>query len=353
MILNETVDVNDGGVSGVMQGGCLEFAPGVIPRFVEKDSKYPISSLSKEIGFGILETVYGIKPNLDFPDGYRVEFSTHPKARGWRHAHTIIWEVEKIDDAQITPYYSWPNLFSVFLGDKVYGLLLAYLIGLNVPRTTVFSRNPRLGLFTFGVPTGSGELWTRTCPKVQEPGRFTTLHKWNDPFQLMETDDPEGKFLASCIVQEGVESIYSGAALTDHDGALILEGVEGVGDQFMLGKAMTEALPNEVQVALRTEYKKAYDCLGDVRFEWAYDGVQVWILQLHVGRSISSGRTIVPGEPDMWVDFEVEKGLEALRSIVAQIHNTNYGISVIGHVGMTSHVADVLRKSGIPSKMQN
>ncbi len=353
VIINETVDVDDGGVSGVLQGGCLEFAPGVIPRFVEKDSPYPISSLPKDIGLAMLEAVYGFRPSLDYPEGFRVEFSTHPKARGWRHLHTIIWEVEELEEVPIPPYYAWPNLFSCFLGDKAYGLLLASLKGLSVPRTTFFSRNSRLGLFTFGEPTGSGEIWTRTCPKVQEPGRFTTVHKWEDPFALMDKDDPESHFLASCIVQEGVESIYSGAALTDFTGNLILEGVKGFGDQFMQGKAKAEALPEELQIALRKVYENAYNIFGDVRFEWAYDGRQVWILQLHVGRSVSSGRTIVPGEAGRWIEFEVEKGLEALRAIVDQASKGNYGISIVGHVGMSSHVADVLRKAGVPAKMQN
>jgi hypothetical protein len=353
VIINETVDVNDGGVSGVLQGGCLEFAPGVIPRFVEKDSKYPISSLPKDLGLEMLETVYGFKPSLHYPEGYRAEFSIHPKARGWHHKHTIIWEVEQVEEISITPYYIWPNLFSCFIGDKAYGLLLAHLKGLAVPRTTFFPRNSRLGLFTFGKPTGSGEKWTRTCPKIQEPGRFSTIHKWVDPFEFMEKDDPDNQYLASCIVQEGVESIYSGAVITDSDGNLILEGVKGFGDQFMLGKARADILPNELQDALRQVYKTAFNLLGDVRFEWAYDGTQIWILQLHVGRSISSGRIIVPGERKKWLDFEVDKGLEELRATVAMASKENFGISLRGHVGMSSHVADVLRKAGIPARMEN
>lgn len=45
IIINETVDVNDGGVSGVVFGGCVEFAPGVIPRFVRKSSDEPVPAL--------------------------------------------------------------------------------------------------------------------------------------------------------------------------------------------------------------------------------------------------------------------------------------------------------------------
>lgn len=35
VIANETVDVNDGGVSGVVHGNVMEFAPGATPRVVE------------------------------------------------------------------------------------------------------------------------------------------------------------------------------------------------------------------------------------------------------------------------------------------------------------------------------
>ena len=42
-IVNETVDVNDGGVSGVAFGDLLEFAPGDTPRCVEKPGTASIS----------------------------------------------------------------------------------------------------------------------------------------------------------------------------------------------------------------------------------------------------------------------------------------------------------------------
>ena len=47
----------------------------------------------------------------------------------------------------------WPNRFSRFIGDKVFGLLVADLIGLDVPRATVLAR--RIGPFVFGRRTGS------------------------------------------------------------------------------------------------------------------------------------------------------------------------------------------------------
>ena len=43
-IVNETVDVSDGGVSGVLQGQTLEFSPDDTPRCVEKPGTASISA---------------------------------------------------------------------------------------------------------------------------------------------------------------------------------------------------------------------------------------------------------------------------------------------------------------------
>src|SRR5205823_8063120 len=58
-IVNETLDVNDGGVSGVALGDLLEFAPGDTPRCVEKPGT---AAMSRERGLRLLETVYGFRP---------------------------------------------------------------------------------------------------------------------------------------------------------------------------------------------------------------------------------------------------------------------------------------------------
>ncbi len=55
-IINETIDVNDGGVSGVALGSIVEFAPGDTPRCVEKPGTV---SMDKNLALQVLETVYG------------------------------------------------------------------------------------------------------------------------------------------------------------------------------------------------------------------------------------------------------------------------------------------------------
>lgn len=352
-IVNETVDVDDGGVSGVLFGGCMEFAPGQVPRFVEKDAEAPIPALPREFAMDLLQTVYGFAPNLEgYSEKYRVEFSTHPKPRGWQKTHTIIWEEEVVEYEPVTPFFSWPNPFSRLIGDKAYGLLIAHCLGLPVPRTTVFPRNRRVSIFTFGEPTGNAKVWTRTCPKTQEPGKYTTTRGWKDPYHLMESDDPDNKALASCLVQEEVASAYAGALLSGADGEIIFEGVAGFGDEFMLGSAQpAQDIPDSVTLSVNTLYRELYSKLGPVRFEWAHDGVHAWIMQLHKGASVSYGRTIFPGEASDWIDYDVKTGLETLRVTIEQAKGAGQGIKVHGHVGMSSHIADLLRKAKIPSVM--
>ena len=156
-IVNETVDVNDGGVSGVVQGEVIEFAPGGTPRVVDEADP---ASVEKNIGLEMLRLVYGFKPSLDFRIDQRIEFSIHPVRRGWRNEHTIIWELEDLPFTHVAPYFRWPNRFSHFIGDKVFGLLFAHLHKLHVPRSLVISRG--LKPFEFGTPTTSDVRWLRT-----------------------------------------------------------------------------------------------------------------------------------------------------------------------------------------------
>ncbi len=351
VIVNETVDVRDGGVSGVLQNGCIEFAPGAVPRFVEQHADDPIPALPRMIAERMLETVYGFIPDLGgYDDSYRVEFSIHPGARGWKHAHTIIWEEERLDAAPIQPFYSWPNSFSRLLGDKAYGLLIGHLLGMPVPRCTVFPRNSTLSPFTFGTPTGARNRWTRTCPSRQEPGRFSTVRQWTDPYVLMDGEDPTKEHLASCIVQDEVSARYAGAVITNAEDKPVVEGLEGYGDEFMLGTAKPGLLPDSIVDDVLRLYGALRNTMKDsLRFEWVHDGHQVWLLQLHKGQTGSLGRVIFPGEPAHWIDFTVSRGLEQLHTVVRSATESGAGVRVVGNVGMTSHIADVLRNARIPS----
>jgi hypothetical protein len=344
-IVNETVDVNDGGVSGVAHAALVEFAPGDTPRAVEKPGT---AALTRKLANRAFETIYGFRPSLPKSPDLRVEFSIHPLRRGYRHDHTIVWELEELPGGPTEAYVAWPNIFSRMIGDKTYGLLVAWLVGLHVPLTTVFPR--RLAPFTFGEATGIGEPWIRTAPTEQVPGKYTTQRGWTDPYALMQSEDPAGTALAAVLSQRGVDAQWSGALLSQPDGSVLIEGTAGFGDQFMVGERGPEQIPSSVRKDVTKTYERAASALGPVRFEWVHDGKRAWIVQLHKGASITQGRTIVPGDAKRWQRFEVARGIGALRELIATTNGD--GIVLIGRVGVTSHFGDLLRRARIPSRIE-
>jgi len=342
-IINETVDIRDGGVSGVVLGGLLEFAPDDTPRAVEKPGT---ASLPLGWGLRLLATVYGFEPALAVPANTRLEFSLHPRPRGWRQTHTLGWEISEQDALELPPAVKWPNRFSRMIGDKVFGLLVAHHIGLPVPRTTVINR--RVAPFSFGQPTGSAERWFRTAPTEQMPGKFTTTRGWQDPFRIMAAEDPLHELIASVISQAGVVPKWSGASIVLQSGEIITEGVPGSGDAFMLGIAKAQRLPSHVLKDVEQLHQDAKQ-IGPVRFEWVHDGGRAWAVQLHRGATVSTTRVLVPGSAERWSSFDVSQGLDALRDFLAA-RTAGDGIELIGEVGLTSHIADVIRKANVPAR---
>ena len=100
VIANETVDVSDGGVSGVIEGGVIEFSPDDTPRCVERAGT---ASMRLSDGLSILNTVYGFQPDLPESDGRRIEFSIHPRAHGYNRTHTLLWEYEPVATCNQVP----------------------------------------------------------------------------------------------------------------------------------------------------------------------------------------------------------------------------------------------------------
>lgn len=344
-IMNETVDVNDGGVSGVLMGDILEFAPDDTPRCVEKPGT---ASLSRVWGRELLSTVYQFPVDLNAPMASRLEFSIHPKPRGWKQTNTLCWEFEDREVRDISPHLQWPNKFSSMLGDKAFGLLVAHHIGLPVPYTKVINR--RVAPFSFGKRTGAGESWIRTAPTEQVPGKFTTHRGWIDPFELLHREDPNNVSIASVLSQDGVKPEYSGAVIARKNLPIAIEGKKGEGESLMQGTSLPEDLPSNVLADVKMLYKKASAVLGPVRFEWVFDGTQAWIVQLHKGETNSTETQLTPGKATNWIRFEVSQGLEALRDQISTIE-ADTGIELIGRVGLTSHIADVIRKANIPSRI--
>jgi hypothetical protein len=346
VIVNETVDVNDGGISGVAQGGLYEFAPGATPRIVESGA---VASLEEAQARGILSRVYKLEPELPVRQVLRIEFSLHPLRRGVRGSHTILWEVQESTVGNLKAAPRWPNLFSELVGDKAFGLLIADAYGFPVPLTRVICR--KIPPFVFGKSTGEDTLWMRTAPKVADPGYYPTVRGWSDPFRMMYEAPHSEEKLASLLIQEEVRARYSGAVISASAGEPLVEGVEGFGDEFMLGRAAPATLPRDLLRRLRNLHASLKERCGEVRIEWAFDGDEIWILQLQQTEAISIGQTVVPGTPECELKFNASEGLGALRDLIGGIDKTKCGICIVGSVGITSHFADLLRKSGIPSRI--
>jgi hypothetical protein len=345
-IVNETIDVNDGGVSGVAAGDLVEFAPGDTPRCVEKPGT---AALRRPLALHVLRTVYGFDPALGYEPDERVEFSLHPVRVGYRGEHTVVWQLDRVDTEDLRASLRWPNRFSRYLGDKAFGLLVADALGLRVPATTVISR--AVAPFSFGHSTGTAETWIRTCPAEQQPGRFSTQHGWRDPFRLLEEEDPAGAAIVSVLAQEGVDAVFSGASLPREDNEQYIEGVSGYGDRFMLGEAPPAKLPTTIVADVEELARHVAAQLGPVRLEWVHDGVIAWVVQLHLSQHHGDVAVIYPGEADRWRPFDPDEGLEALRVLVDAVRGSGQGIEVTRPVGLTSHVGDLLRTARVPSRL--
>lgn len=342
-IVNETIDINDGGVSGVVMNDVIEFSPNDTPKCVEKSG---FCSLPRKLGINILNTVYGFIPNLNFRNELRVEFSIHPKRRGFQKTNTIIWEVEEVHKHTTDFDINWPNNFSRFIGDKAFGLLIADAFGANVPKATLISRNVKP--FIFGKDTGVSEIWLRTCPIEKVPGKFPTYFGWRDPFTLMSSKDLDS--VVSILSQQSVDAVYSGAVVPSKKD-IIIEGVDSFGDDFMLGKASPIDIPSNLKLLINKIYTLLQNELGAVNFEWVYDGSCIWIVQLSKSAIISNSKIIYPGKVDRYIQFPIEKGLESLRELLKTIDNQT-GIELIGNIGITSHFGDILRNAHVPSKLK-
>jgi hypothetical protein len=222
------------------------------------------------------------------------------------------------------------------------------MLELPVPETTVLART--LPPFTFGKPTGTGETWIRTCPVVQDPGHYTTQRGWCDPFKLLNDEDPEGILIASVLAQEGIDASFSGSLIVQADDEVKIEGTRGYGDKFMVGQVDLTVLPKETLDGVHQLYEAAAKHLGPVRMEWVQDkNGKTWIVQLHRGRTTSQGSIIHIGDASFYHRFEVSQGIDELRKLITRVQGRGEGIILVGHVGVTSHLGDLLRKAEIPS----
>ena len=118
----------------------------------------------------------------------------------------------------------------------------------------------------------------------------------------------------------------------------------------MLGKTLPEALPSEIARDVERLHAEMQKLLGPVRFEWVHDGAKPWVVQLHFGQTQTLPDTIFPGEPDRWVIFDATRGIDALREMLGELPSGT-GLTVVGEIGLTSHLADLARKAKRPTRV--
>lgn len=365
VIVNENIDTHDGGVSGVILNGRIEFSPQDTPRCVEKEG---VCSLPLNIGNKMLKSIYDIDV-ASYLDSIgvdhrntRVEFSIHPIKQGVHQERVIIWELEKVEEQEeINKIHTFPNRFSKFLGEKAYGLVLAEALGIKIPKSIIISKE--VSPFILGENIEGSEKWLRTAPRIKMGGYFETIKGYENVFSFLQTEEEKmegGDNLGSIISQDGVNALYSGACLVNKD-KIIIEGTNGEGDKFMVGEHDND-LPQRIKDIV-TNYINSLSqlrkLLKSFTFEWVYDGEEVWLVQLNQNTIESTSTSIVPfvvGEIDDWIEFDVQDGLESLRTIIDTLGHPDIdngkqtiGIKVLGDVGITSHIGDVLRANKIPS----
>ena len=250
---NATVDVRDGGVSGVAFGDLIEFSPGDTPRYVEKPGT---AAFPRGAGIRALRQSTVSSPRIISNPLCGSSSMLHPLRRGVQpagpHDH---WGARRVRCSAAAPPVHWPNHFSRFLGDKAFGLLVAWAIELPVPDTTVVSRT--VPPVRFGRRTGSAETWLRTAPEGTGPGKFPTRRGWTDPFRLLATERSLPAPTLSPSWRRRASTPSTRRAANDCRRRGPDRGRKGLGEDFMLGAASPESLPAKVDEAVRRLWRAA------------------------------------------------------------------------------------------------
>ena len=82
------------------------------------------------------------------------------------------------------------------------------------------------------------------------------------------------------IVQRMIEPEYAGAAFADANGETVVEGVAGLGDRLVSGRAGPSVLPEDLRSAVERVARAAVERLGGaLDIEWAAEQGCIWLLQ--------------------------------------------------------------------------
>lgn len=266
VIVNETIDVCDGGVAGVVHGALIEFAPYDTPRCVEKPG---VASLPLKVGLAILNKVYGVSPDVSSRPNDRVEFSFHPQPCGWLRNHTLLWEHESTTAIAKVPYVNWPNRFSKLIGNDVFGLLIADELRIPVPYSLVTASS--MAPFEFGRETGTSETLVRVYSNDTDPGMRSTFESCTDAFRRMVRQESEVGTVASFIRQNVVNARWSGTASMSDEQTIFIKSN---------GPGAAGSLPSPVVSDVSAIQEVLSRQLGSVFIEWVHDGTLAWVTRL-------------------------------------------------------------------------
>jgi hypothetical protein len=171
---------------------------------------------------------------------------------------------------------------------------------------------------------------------------------------LLAREDPDGRQIASVLSQEGVRTVNSGAAIGSSNREPIIEGVSGIGSDFMLGRQSPEQLPTHATAAVKELMNRVIRLVGGtIKLEWAFDGELVWILQMQQLDHEVHDSVIVAGDANEFRHFDASEGIDRFRSFVEAAKKAHAGVILDGAVGITSHFGDILRRSGVPSRIEH
>jgi len=121
----------------------------------------------------------------------------------------------------------------------------------------------------------------------------------------------------------------------------------------MLGQEAGQLLPSTTIAAVRQLMHNLVRVVGGtLKIEWAHGENIIWILQMQQLDHPVRDDVVVPGEATRFRRFDVGDGIEQFREFAAEAKAAGDGIILVGSVGVTSHFGDILRRSGVPSRIE-
>lgn len=90
--------------------------------------------------------------------------------------------------------------------------------------------------------------------------------------------DPPARI--SVIVQRMIHPDYAGVAFAEPDGPTLIEGVAGLAERLVSGRASPSQLPEDLRARVERVAREAVERLGGAQdLEWAAEGDRIWLLQ--------------------------------------------------------------------------